>query len=110
MAIFDALHSRVNDAKASACAFDLLMLNGEDLRRKPYIERKAALRKLLRDGQGIQYIEHAEGYGDKLFEAVCKLGFGGRRFKEAECALSLGIVENLDQSQKSEIASSYAGH
>src|SRR5262245_29969403 len=28
MAIFDALHSRVNDAKASACAFDLLMFNG----------------------------------------------------------------------------------
>src|SRR5262249_4814500 len=28
MAVFDALHSRVNDAKASACAFDLLMLNG----------------------------------------------------------------------------------
>jgi len=40
MAIFDALHSRVNDAKASACAFDLLMLNGEDLRRKPYISAR----------------------------------------------------------------------
>jgi ATP dependent DNA ligase domain len=38
MAVFDALHSRVNDAKASACAFDLMMLNGEDLRRKPYVE------------------------------------------------------------------------
>jgi ATP-dependent DNA ligase len=33
MAVFDALHSRVNDDKASACAFDLVMLNGEDLRR-----------------------------------------------------------------------------
>jgi bifunctional non-homologous end joining protein LigD len=31
---FDALHSRVNDAKASACVFDLLMVNGEDLRPK----------------------------------------------------------------------------
>src|SRR5262245_29704620 len=29
MAVFDALHSRVNDAKVSACAFDLMMLNGE---------------------------------------------------------------------------------
>src|SRR5262245_4456770 len=35
MSVFDALHSRVNDAKASACAFDLLMLNGDDLRRGP---------------------------------------------------------------------------
>jgi ATP-dependent DNA ligase len=54
MAVFDALHSRVNDDKASACAFDLLTLNGEDFRSKPYVERKAALRKLLRRGRGIQ--------------------------------------------------------
>jgi bifunctional non-homologous end joining protein LigD len=76
-AVFNALHSRVNDAKASACAFDLLMLNGEDLRRKPYVERKAALRKLLRHGRGIQYVEHAECHGDKLFAAACSLGLEG---------------------------------
>jgi bifunctional non-homologous end joining protein LigD len=75
--VFDALHSRVNDDKASACAFDLLMLDGEDFRRKPYVERKAALRKLLRHGRGIQYVEHAEGHGDRLYEAVCKLGLEG---------------------------------
>jgi bifunctional non-homologous end joining protein LigD len=57
MAQFDALHSRVNDERAAACAFDLLMLNDDDLRRKPYVERKAALRKLLRHGRGIQYVE-----------------------------------------------------
>ena len=74
---FDALHSRVNDDKASACAFDLLMLNGDDLRRRPYVERKAALRKLLRHGRGIQYVEHAEGHGDKLYAATCKLGLEG---------------------------------
>jgi bifunctional non-homologous end joining protein LigD len=77
MAVFDALHSRVNDAKASACAFDLLTFNGEDFRRKPYVERKAALRKLLRRGRGIQYVEHAEGHGDKLFAAACQLGLEG---------------------------------
>ena len=53
------------------------MLNGEDLRRKPYVERKAALRKLLRHSPGIQYVEHAEGRGDRLFEAVCKMGLVG---------------------------------
>jgi bifunctional non-homologous end joining protein LigD len=67
----------VNDFKASACAFDLMMLNGEDLRRKPYVERKAALRKLLRHGRGIQYVEHAEGHGDKMFAAACNLGLEG---------------------------------
>ena len=77
MAVFDALHSRLNDAKASACAFDLLTLNGEDFRRKPYVERKAALRKLLRRGRGIQYVEYAEGHGDKMFAAVCDLRLEG---------------------------------
>jgi bifunctional non-homologous end joining protein LigD len=67
----------VNDNATNALAFDLLMLNGDDLRRKPYVQRKAALRKLLRHGRGIQYVEHAEGHGDRLFETVCKLGLEG---------------------------------
>ena len=51
------------------------MLNGDDLRRRAYVERKAALRKLLRHGRGIQYVEHAEGHGDKLFAAACNSGW-----------------------------------
>jgi bifunctional non-homologous end joining protein LigD len=47
MSNFEALHSRVNDARASACAFDLLMREGDDLREKPYSERKAMLLKSL---------------------------------------------------------------
>ena len=47
------------------------------VRRKPCVERKAALRKLLRHGRSIQYVEHAEGHGDRLFEAICKLGLEG---------------------------------
>ena len=78
VAQFDTLHSRTADQEAVACAFDLLMRDGDDLRRRPLIERKAALGKLLiRSRGGIQYVEHAEGHGDKLFEAVCKLGLGG---------------------------------
>jgi len=64
------LHSRVNDQSKAAYAFDLLMLNGEDLRRKLYTERKAALRKLLRHDRGIQYVEHTEGDDGEMFQAV----------------------------------------
>ena len=53
------------------------MFNGDDLRRKPYVERKSVLRKLLRHGRGIQYVEHAEGHGEKLFAAACGLGLEG---------------------------------
>ena len=47
-------------------------------RTTPFIERKAALGKLLfRSRDGIQYVEHAEGHGDKMFAAVCDLGLEG---------------------------------
>jgi bifunctional non-homologous end joining protein LigD len=78
LADFDTLHSRVMDHTAVACAFDLLMLDGDDLRRRPLSERKAALRKLLKRSKGgIQYVEHVEGNGAEMFEAICKLGLEG---------------------------------
>jgi bifunctional non-homologous end joining protein LigD len=75
---FDALHSRVNDRNAVALAFDLLALDGDDLRKKPFSDRKAVLRKVLRrTRRGIQYVEHSEGDGGEMFKAVCKLGLEG---------------------------------
>jgi bifunctional non-homologous end joining protein LigD len=75
---FDTLHSRRNDHFAFACAFDLLMVGGEDLRHQAYAKRKAALRRLLKaDRGGIQYVEHAERHGDKLLAAVCQLELEG---------------------------------
>jgi bifunctional non-homologous end joining protein LigD len=75
---FDALHSRVNDAAATALAFDILMHNGDDVRRQPYTERKAMLRKVLqRTRRGIQYVEYTEGDGAEMFMAICKLGLEG---------------------------------
>ncbi len=78
VAQFDELHSRTADHTAVACTFDLLALNGDDLRRRPLVERKSALARLrLRSRGGIQYVEHAEGHGDKMFAAVCQLGLEG---------------------------------
>jgi ATP-dependent DNA ligase len=55
---FDTLHSRAADESAVALTFDLL-LSGEDIRRTlKWVLRKAR--------EGIQYVEHAEGHGDKL--------------------------------------------
>jgi bifunctional non-homologous end joining protein LigD len=83
VAEFDALHGRSADKEAVALAFDLL-LAGDDLRHQPLIERKRALRWVLRNsGGGIQYVEHAEGDGDKMFTAACKLGLEGIVSKRA---------------------------
>src|SRR5262245_47137380 len=60
-----------------ALAFDLL-LSGDDIRRQPLIERKTVLKWVLRKAsEGIRYVEHAEGHGEKLFAAVCNLGLEG---------------------------------
>ena len=78
VADFDALHSRTMDHAAIACAFDLLMRNGADLRKRPLSERKTTLRKALRAmKKGIQYVAHVEGHGAEMFDAVCKLGLEG---------------------------------
>ena len=75
---FDRLHSRCFEDEATACAFDLLKLDGDDLRRQPLSERKAALRKLLkRSNVGIQYVAHCDLDGEEAFQAAGELGLEG---------------------------------
>jgi len=58
-------------------AFDLLYLNGRDLRTLPLIERKRQLRKLLaRKRSRILYLDHVEN-GRLLFEQVVKMDLEG---------------------------------
>ena len=45
---FDALQRRRNDGWASLLAFDVLEIDGDDLRGLPLVERKHRLRRLLR--------------------------------------------------------------
>ena len=60
-------------------AFDLLFLDGVDLRRWPLLSRKYALRDLLKPlaGTRIQYSEHLEGDAGQLYEQLCRLGAEG---------------------------------
>ena len=59
-------------------AFDLLYLNGKDLRTLPLIERKAMLRKLLRRKRSrILYFDHVEGDGRLLFEQIVEMDLEG---------------------------------
>ena len=70
--------ARGHDASAYAYAFDLLVLDGEDMRGQPLADRKAALGKLMRKAKpGIRYSEHLTGNGRAIFEHACKLGLEG---------------------------------
>jgi bifunctional non-homologous end joining protein LigD len=57
-------------------AFDLLYLNGYDLRKLPLIERKAQLKKLI-DKTEIQFSESIEVDGRDMLEHACKTGLEG---------------------------------
>lgn len=60
-------------------AFDLLFLDGVDLRTLPLLSRKDALKDLLKplDGTRIQYSNHLEGDPTRLYERLCELGAEG---------------------------------
>ncbi len=59
-------------------AFDLLRLNGEDLRPLPNIERKERLEALLAHAHPpIHVADHVIGAGEKLFAAMCGAGQEG---------------------------------
>ena len=56
-------------------AFDLIELNGDDMRRDPLEVRKATLRSMLaKTGLGLRFNEHIEGDGPTIFAHACKLG------------------------------------
>jgi bifunctional non-homologous end joining protein LigD len=57
-------------------AFDLLYLNGGDLRKLTLIERKAHLKTLI-DGTAIQFSESFEIDGPKMYAHACKVGLEG---------------------------------
>ena len=94
VADFDALHSRImGSCFAVACAFDLLMLDGDDLRRRPLkVERKVALRKdsTPHTKAAFNTSNTQKAAVAEMFEAVCK--FRGHRFKTDRCAVSLRPV------------------
>ncbi len=79
MSDFDRLHSRHHDDEVQLLGFDLLELEGLDVRAWPLARRKAALAKLLRRSHdGIQIVEHIEAEdGATVFAHACKLGLEG---------------------------------
>jgi bifunctional non-homologous end joining protein LigD len=76
LAVFDLI--RYGRRPVSLCAFDLLELDGKDLRRAPIEQRKASLAKLLRaPHDGIAFNEHYTGAGAIIYRHACALGCEG---------------------------------
>jgi bifunctional non-homologous end joining protein LigD len=64
--------------------FDLLFLDGRDLRRLPLTERKAALRELIADDDGLaRYSDHIDSDGTEVYRHACAMGLEGIVSKQA---------------------------
>jgi len=79
VADFDALHSRKHDEEVQLYAFDILALDGGDLRRLPLSVRKTNLtQRLARRPDGIFVAPFEQGeIGPDLFRAACDMGLKG---------------------------------
>ena len=76
LAEFEGLGSRRGDVHL--CAFDLLELDGRDLRSEPLTERRRLLGRLVRKPQcGLVLNAQFEHEGPLVFEHACLLGFEG---------------------------------
>jgi bifunctional non-homologous end joining protein LigD len=78
LAVFDLIRRSGALDSAVHCAFDLLELDGWDLRSQPIERRKGTLGKLLKGAHSsIVLNEHYEADGEIEFEHACKLGCEG---------------------------------
>ena len=74
-------------------AFDLLYLNGCDLRKLPLTERKAQLRRIIA-GTDIQFSDSFETEGSEMYQHACKLGLEGVVSKVRDSAYACGRDNN----------------
>jgi len=72
LAVFSLVRGYRNGPRATLCAFDLIEIDGEDLRWQPIEDRKAALKKLLRlSHHGIVFNKHFDVEGAFVFHHAC---------------------------------------
>ena len=78
---FQALQNALRDKSSEQLVyyvFDLLYLNGHDLRSQPLLERKRLLQELLaRADPQLQFSEHWEGNGSRFLRECCRRGLEG---------------------------------
>jgi bifunctional non-homologous end joining protein LigD len=78
MVSFDHIRYRRHDSSAFLYAFDLIEINGDDLRGDPLEVRKATLANIVaKTGHGVWFNDHIEEDGETVFRHACKLGLEG---------------------------------
>ena len=93
---------RRGDATVFLFAFDLLELDGDDLRREPLEVRKATLAPVLaKAGMGLRLNEHLEyDDGEVVFRHACELGLEGIVSKRRDSPYRSGSSSDWLKSKK----------
>jgi bifunctional non-homologous end joining protein LigD len=81
-------------------AFDLLHLNGVDLRARPLTERKALLQKIMAGAPDrLLYSEHFAEAGDQVLRQACSLALEGIVSKRADAPYRSGRTDSWLKSK-----------
>jgi hypothetical protein len=100
LAVFEQLRRKPSGKHVFLYAFDLLELDGQDLRREPLETRKATLASLLRGSlRGLRLNEPRPRWRERI-SARLQARVRGHRVEAARVALSLRPVEGLAQVQE----------
>lgn len=76
------------------CIFDLLYLNGQDLRELPLLERKEKLKELLKGADSeIEYADHVMEDAEEFFQVSCEHELEGMISKMADAPYRTGRNE-----------------
>jgi bifunctional non-homologous end joining protein LigD len=112
VASFNRVRYRHHDETIFLYAFDLIELNGDDLRPDPLERRKVRLEMILtKAGPGIRFNEHIEGDGETVFRHACKFGLegivmarpaaGSERKAKNSFAVPFKLLTHVDTSYRS---------
>jgi bifunctional non-homologous end joining protein LigD len=91
---FAALRTRPGGEQASFVAFDLLSLEGDDLRQRPLEERREALAQLVADVDDIQFSIAVAAEGALVFDYARKFGLEGIVSKRLGSRYTSGTSRN----------------
>ncbi|MGH8289712.1 MAG: DNA ligase D [Steroidobacteraceae bacterium] len=104
---FSALQAALAEGRESALvlfAFDLMFLDGRDLRTRPLAERKQGLERLLKSLPAVsrarlRYLEHFTSPGAAVLESACRLSLEGVVSKRLEAPYESGRTGSWAKSK-----------
>jgi bifunctional non-homologous end joining protein LigD len=79
-----------HEAKLLYCAFDLMFVDGEDLRKQPLLVRKERLKAILPRDKLIAFSRHRKTSGTKFFAEAERKGLEGIMAKRADSPYASG--------------------